>query len=136
MLFNIFINDLFLFGLGSEICNFADDNTIFACGNDLNEIVMYLEDDLCKLLEWFTCKGMVVNPRKFQLMFLGMKKERNLRLNINGIKILAKRHVRLLGVEIDRKLKVDKHVQNLCQKVNKKTSAFSRLSMHFSREQA
>ena len=27
MLFNIFINDLFLIDLESEICNFADDNT-------------------------------------------------------------------------------------------------------------
>ena len=37
MLFNIFINDLALFDMDSEIFNFADDNTIFACGNDLNE---------------------------------------------------------------------------------------------------
>ena len=63
MLFNIFINDLVLFELGSEICNFADDSTVFACGIDLYEIVLYLEDDLCKLLEWFTCDDMVVNPR-------------------------------------------------------------------------
>ena len=48
MLFNIFINDMYLFDLGSDICNFADDNTIFACGNDLNEIAMYLEHGLVK----------------------------------------------------------------------------------------
>ena len=43
MLFNIFINDLFLLSLDSEICNFADDNTIFSCGNELHEIVTALE---------------------------------------------------------------------------------------------
>ena len=44
--------------------------------------------------------------------------------------------VKLLGIVIDNKLKFDKHVQTLCQKVNKKTRAFSRLNMYISREQA
>ena len=67
---------------------------------------------------------MVVNPKKFQLMFLGLKRKQGLRLNIQGSKIVAKDYVKLLGFEIDNKLKFDKHVQTLCQKVNKKTSAF------------
>ena len=33
LLFNIFINDIFLFIEKSDICNFADDNTFFSCGN-------------------------------------------------------------------------------------------------------
>ena len=53
LLFNIFINDLFLISLKSEICNFADDNTIFACGNTIQEIVIKLENDLGLLLDWF-----------------------------------------------------------------------------------
>ena len=53
LLFNIFINDLFLCNMSSEICNFADDNTVYACGNDIHEIVMVLENDVRKLLEWF-----------------------------------------------------------------------------------
>ena len=136
MLFNIFINDMFLISLDSEICNFADDNTIFSCGNELHEIVTALENDLSILLEWFKCNGMVVNSKKFQLMFLGLKRKQGLRLNIQGSKIVAKEHVKLLGIEIDNKLKFDKYVQTLCQKVNKKTSAFSRLNMYISREQA
>ena len=40
LLFNIFISDLFLINLDSEICNFADDNTL--CGHDLQEIVTNL----------------------------------------------------------------------------------------------
>ena len=79
---------------------------------------------------------MVVNPKKFQLMFLGLKRKQGLRLNIQGSKILAKEHVKLLGIETENKLKFDKHVPTLCQKFNKKTSAFSRLNMYISREQA
>ena len=61
LLFNIFINDLFLMKLNSEICNFADDNTIYLCGKDLNEIVTNLEIDLSRLLKWFAKNGMVAN---------------------------------------------------------------------------
>ena len=49
--------------LVSEICNFADVNTIYSCGLDLDEIVTNLESDPRRLLEWFTNNGMVVNPK-------------------------------------------------------------------------
>ena len=64
LLFKILINDLFLMRLDSEICNFADDNTIYSCGLDLHEIVTNLESDLRKLLKWFTNNRMVANPKK------------------------------------------------------------------------
>ena len=83
LLFNIFINDLFLIRLDSETCNFADDNTIYSWGLDLYEIVTNLESDLRRLLKWFTNNGMVANPNKFQLMFLGLKGQRRLQLNIS-----------------------------------------------------
>ena len=43
-------------------------------------------------------------------MFLGLKGQRGLRLNINENKLSATDHVKLLGIEIDNKLKFDKHV--------------------------
>ena len=35
LLFNLFINDLFVFIGRANICNFADDNTICSCQNDI-----------------------------------------------------------------------------------------------------
>ena len=75
--------------MSSEICNFADDNTTYACGTDIHEIVMVLENDLCKLLELFTCNAMVVNSNKFQLMLHGLKRKQELHVNINGVKMLT-----------------------------------------------
>ena len=69
-------------------------------------------------------------------MFPGLKGQRRLRLNINDNKLSATDHVKLLGIEVDNKLKFSKHVKTLCSKVNKKISAFSRLNMYISREQA
>ena len=75
--------------LNSEFCNFVDDNTLYSCGKDLNEIVTNLEFDLSGLFKWFAEKGMVANLKKFQLMFPGLTRHRRLRLNIEGNKVSA-----------------------------------------------
>ena len=54
MVFSIFINDLFLLDVKSEICSFADDNTIFTRGNNLEEVMFKLEDGLYTSLKWFS----------------------------------------------------------------------------------
>ena len=38
ILFNIFINDIFMTIEQADICNFADDNTLYSCGGRLTEI--------------------------------------------------------------------------------------------------
>ena len=57
-------------------------------------------------------------------------------LNINDNKLSATDHVELLGIDVDNKLKYNKHAKTLCSKVTKKISAFSRLTAYISREQA
>ena len=37
LLFNIFLNDLFLFVDNSDLSNRADDNTLYSSGNDLEK---------------------------------------------------------------------------------------------------
>ena len=71
LLFNVFINDLFLFIERTNICNFSDDNTIYSCQNDLKPISEDLRYDMVTLLRWFKENSMKVNPKKFQFMILG-----------------------------------------------------------------
>ena len=75
MLFNIFINDLFLIDVDSEVCNFADDNTIFSCGNELHEIVTALENDLSILFEWFNMQWHGSKPQEISVNVSRSKKE-------------------------------------------------------------
>ena len=42
LLFNIFMNDLFFFSAKCEICNFADDNNLYSCGMNLDNILSNL----------------------------------------------------------------------------------------------
>ena len=136
VLFNIFINDIFLLKLDSDLCNFADDTTLYACGCSLDDFVPRLENDLSALIKWFFENGMVANAGKFQMMFLGLKEKNTLRLNINDNKILTTNTVKLLGIEIDNELTFTAHIQNLCSKVNREINAFSRLNTYISRLQA
>ena len=50
--------------------------------------------------------------------------------------MLSTKNFQLLGIEIDNQLRFNKHIKTLCDKTNKKVSAFRRLNIYLSREQA
>ena len=89
LLFNIFMNDFFFFIKRSSTTNFADDNTLYAFGDNLEEVIYKLEEDIENASYWFHINKMVANPDKFQLMFLGTREKIKLCLNINGKSCLS-----------------------------------------------
>ena len=135
LFFNIFLNDLFLFILETDICNFADDNTVYACDSTLEKVFSRLKKDVDEVINWFKINSMVANPEKFQIMFLGAKAE-NLTMNICGNSIKAANKVKLLGITIDSKLDFSMHIKKLCTNANNKTSALIRLRENMSVSQA
>ena len=136
LLFNIFINDLFLFLQETEICNFADDNTLFACDTSVGSVISRLKNDLDVLNHWFTDNSMVANPAKFQLMFLGVKNVDNISMNIFGNVIKSRNEVELLGVIIDHKLSFSNHIKKICRNSSNKLCAILRLRNLISMPQA
>ena len=56
LLFNIFINDVFMIIEQSDICNFADDNTLYSCRKRLTEIKENLVSDTKSILNWLRLK--------------------------------------------------------------------------------
>ena len=85
LLFNIFINDIFLVVEKSDICNFADDNTLYSHGSNLPLILNNLEHDMKNLLYWFKINSLKANPGKFQFMILGKKKRLKYSLKIRSM---------------------------------------------------
>ena len=71
LLFNIFVNDLFLFVSSSNLSNYADDNTLHTSGYNLKEVKEVLLNDLNKVAEWFFENYMVLNAGKCHFMCLG-----------------------------------------------------------------
>ena len=71
--FNIFINNFFYLVKGTEIYNYADDTTIFACGSDMCSILKSHEEDASLLSLWFENNYMKMNEDKSHLLVLGSK---------------------------------------------------------------
>ena len=53
LLFNIFINDTFLFLSYTEIANCAEDNTLYALDRDIRTIIYKLEINADNLNNWY-----------------------------------------------------------------------------------
>ena len=64
LLFNIYINDLFIQFTETEVCNFADDTTSYACDQDLKILIQKLEHDSLKAIMWFENNYMKLNEDK------------------------------------------------------------------------
>ena len=61
LLFNIYLNDLFYLAESTNVCNFADDTTFYACDKDLNSVINRLEHDSYLAIEWFENNSMKLN---------------------------------------------------------------------------
>ena len=58
LLFNIFINDNFLFVESSNVCNYADNNTLLAFGKTFDEVTRKLENNFLILcFQQLPCTG-------------------------------------------------------------------------------
>ena len=86
LLFNIFFNDLFLLQIKSEICNFADDNTLYSCERELGTVILNLIYDM-NILNWFRYNSLKANLDKFQFVILGPNYDQCFILNVNAIEI-------------------------------------------------
>ena len=75
LLCNTFINDLFYLVKGTEICNYADDTTIFAYGSDMCSILKSLEEDASLLSLWFENNYMKMSDDKNHLLVFGSNDE-------------------------------------------------------------
>ena len=135
LLFNIFINDLILNVIKSEVCNFADGNTLYSFDKKLGTIFSNLKYDLENVLSWFQANSLKANPSKFHFMILGDKQNTSFVFNINGKKINS-REIELLGIVIDNQLKFKKHIENLCRKASFKLHALRRIRKFLTVEKA
>ena len=112
LLSNVFINDIFMFIEKSEICSFADDNTIYGCGKDLSNIFENLKHDMKSLLTWLRINSLQDNPGKFQFVILGKKKRNSVRLIVNPTETEESKKVVLLGIPSDNLLTISDHIDH------------------------
>ena len=74
LLFNIFINGLYLWITKTELLNLADDNTITTAERTFENLLSTLETECQAAIEWFKLNEMIVNPEKVPAIVVKKKK--------------------------------------------------------------
>ena len=126
LLFNIYINDLFYFVNETKLANYADDNTPYAIDIDTDSVINTLENDADILITWFRDNYMKLNEDKCH--FLITDTTEKMSMYVGTEKIESSDTAKLLGITFDNKLKFEKHISNICNKVSHKLHALARIS--------
>ena len=101
LIFNIFLADLFLVLKDVDIASFADDDTSFTSGNNIDDLIDSLEKASSSLFKWFKDNLFKGNPDKCHLLVSINKKTK---INIGEFSIENSDCEKLLVVKIDNKL--------------------------------
>ena len=64
LLFNIYLNDLFLFSEEFDMANYADDCSPYESSVSVEDVIFKLETDARLLMEWYTNNYLSPNPEK------------------------------------------------------------------------
>ena len=101
----------------TEICNYADDTTIYCSHQELQEVTIGLENDTAKLSSWFAGNFMKLNEEKCHLLVFG-EKDTKVSIKAGSSVIKESNEEKLLGVIIDRNLNFKKHLFTVCNKAS------------------
>ena len=120
MIFFVFLQDI-------NICNFANDTTLFVCDKTPESVLDELEENSELTIFWFESNYMKLNTDKSHLLVYETKYEHS-RAKVGDDKIWKSNKVKLLSLVIDNKLKFDNHIASICLKTNQKLSVLSGLA--------
>lgn len=119
-LFILYINDICDVSKLLNFVLFADDTNIYLSGNDLNELVISMEQEMVKVKEWFDINRLSLNLKKTKFMIFGnRKKDDSIVLSIAGTKIMKVREFRFLGVLLDEEFTWKPHILYIQKKISK-----------------
>ena len=104
ILFNVFINDLYMLLNSNNLFNFADDKTISTFSVTVEGLINILQTETEKSLDWMENNDMIVNPDKFDAIILTKDRRDNtgIEITVNDTIIKSNEKVDLLGLTLIR----------------------------------
>ena len=115
LLFNINLTDLFYECENSNIANYADDTTPYACRENISVVISELQSSAFRFFKWFENNHMKTKPGKSHI-FLNNKKIEKVKINDVVLSVEEK----LLGITLDSELKFEKNITDICNKTSQK----------------
>ena len=108
----------------NDFSNCADDTIPYIVGDNVTEVLENLSSLAQKLFTWFANNKMKASHDKCHLL-LSTQESFNIRIGIFTIK--SSKEKEILGMNLDKNLKLDIHVESICQKANRKLNALARI---------
>ena len=124
LLFNIFLCDLFFIMSKTEFASYADDNTSYNSGQNIDNVIRTLENDSVRLFKWFSNNQMKANKDKCHLL---SNKER-VTMKIGKSEIKSSNCEKLLGIKIDNDLTFNEHLNYIIDKASQKINVLPRVA--------
>ena len=110
-----------------DIANYADYNTIYKEHENIGHLIASLEDAAAKLFKWFSENQMKGNTDTCHLL---LSKDESSEIHVGNYIIESSTYEKLLGIKIDSKRHFDDHIQDLCNKANRKLLALARATLY------
>ena len=113
---------------------FADDTTILTCGDTLQEAAERMNHSLDKVKYWFQRNKLNLNPSKTRYMIFNAHTAETRMLKIGNEFIERvweqgrEKSFKLVGIQLDEKLKWSHHISYILKKVNSSNYALTRSS--------
>ena len=108
LLFNIDLCNLFFVMNHEDIVNYADDNTPYVSGKNIDEVVRFLEESSRVIFKWFSDNQFQANASKCHVL---LSTDEHVQVKIGTAQIENSSSEKLLGVTIDAKLSFEKHIE-------------------------
>ena len=90
----------------TDFASYVDDNTPYVTGDSIESVINSLENVSIQLFKWFADNQMKANKDKCHLLRSGSK---NITINVDGNIIAKSICEKLLGVNVDSKLRLNEH---------------------------
>ena len=111
ILFIMFIADLFFINNDTDFASYADDTTPYVCGQNVFEVIGFLESKVTNVFKWFHENGLIANSSK-----ISPYETKSIQIKNSCIKASCSEE--LLGIKIDSNLTFHDHIVCLCSKAN------------------
>ena len=137
LLFLIYINDLHVAIKYSKTYHFADDTNLLNKNKSLKQLKKHLNLDLRSLCKWLKSNKISLNASKTELLVFrhpNKKIDYDLKLKIDGKRLIPSKFVKYLGVLIDPHLNWSYHVDSLAIKLSRATGMLSKVRHYVSAE--
>ena len=108
-----------------NIENYADDNTPYLSGKNVDQVLNCLQNLSSNLFQWFAEIELNENASKCHLL---ISSGENVHVNIGTSQIKNSDCERLLGIDIDCKLSFENHINQMCSKARAKFKALARIA--------